>query len=220
MRFFVLIILTCSLLFSWCGLTYADLSGSLEWDYGEYHADEDGAQSFDSSYFAQRYSLLFSHRGTIMGGRGGDYDIALGGEWLGLNNDINNNGVNTEDKLSTSKLLYLGELNFAPGGLPFSLTMYSRDMSPSSMRKARYFLGTFDNVVLGLPRQTVLTPQPRLILMTPMSSHSQPPTRLSRMAPRCVGRNQMVAPPALQAHTSCLSMGIRQCSSSAAQKAW
>lgn len=159
MRLILLLIFTVTLHLSWCALSYAELSSLLEWDYGQYQADEGGVRRTDVSHFAQRYALLFSHKGTFMGGRGGHYDLALGGEWWGLNNNADINGISNETKINDGKLLYRGELTFAPGGLPFRLHVFSRDLTPSYFDRNSYFgRGTFDELLLSSRRQNILNP--------------------------------------------------------------
>ncbi|ORJ62440.1 hypothetical protein [Geothermobacter hydrogeniphilus] len=101
------------------------LNGSVELAYGGYKADEDGQQVADTSYFAQKYSLLYSLDGQIYEGRGGGYKLALGAEWISL--DLDENGES--QSLQAPKALFQGEFLFAPGGLPIRFQAYSRDLS-------------------------------------------------------------------------------------------
>lgn len=114
----------------------------------------------DSSYFAQRYALWFSRKGVFMGGRAGRYNLALGGEWWGLNSDNEIDGVPNDVSVNNAKLLYRGELVFAPGGLPLQFNMYGRDIYASRFVRDRFYTqGTFDQLFLSRPARSVLTPE-------------------------------------------------------------
>ncbi len=157
MRLIIFFIFAVTIILSWCSSSFAGVSGSLEWDYAHYQADEGGTRVFDSSSFAQRYTALLSRQGVFMGGRGGEYDFAIGGEWWGLNSDIQSNGVNNSSNVNNGKVLYLGELLFAPGGLPFRFKMYGRDLTSAKFER-NLPRGSFDDSNLLLRRPNVLTP--------------------------------------------------------------
>ena len=103
----------------------AEVSGLVEWRYGDYAAKEDGRTVADASHFTQLYSLLYEKSGRISGGRAGRYDLALGAQWASVDSSLNGQDFDTDDL----KLLYQGDLLLAPGGLPFNLHLYSRDLS-------------------------------------------------------------------------------------------
>ncbi len=99
------------------------VSGGASWSYGQYEVEEDGQKVTDASYFTQRYSLYFNKKGQINGGRGGRYNLGLGGEWASLKSEINDEDFDVD----ASKFLYRGEVLIAPGGLPFRLHLFSYD---------------------------------------------------------------------------------------------
>jgi hypothetical protein len=120
-----------------------DIAGTIELDYGHYESTEAGVEEADMSHFAQRYALFFSRSGLLMGGRAGKYDLAIGGEWLAVNSDIVMSGVNNDYNVSSGKLLYRGNITFAPGGLPFRFNAYARDMTQSRFQDSSRFFSSF-----------------------------------------------------------------------------
>jgi hypothetical protein len=144
-----------SVFYSTCA--FARLSGSLEWDYTQYNAKQDGVKVADQSSFAQRYTLMLEKQGLLMNGRGGRYDLALGGEWFSVDIDQKNLGANSNVKLDRAKMLYRGELIFSPAGLPFYFRAYGRDMHETQFLDNTP-VGSFDEFYLSGPRASVLTP--------------------------------------------------------------
>ncbi|PNU18726.1 hypothetical protein C2E25_16070 [Geothermobacter hydrogeniphilus] len=129
------------------------LNGSVELAYGGYKADEDGQQVADTSYFAQKYSLLYSLDGQIYGGRGGGYKLALGAEWIGLDRDDNGES----ESLQAPKALFQGEFLFAPGGLPIRFQAYSRDLSEAQFLEDTTF--DWQGDVFPYQNRSVLNPR-------------------------------------------------------------
>ncbi len=107
------------------------LSGSVELRYGEQRATENGDTVLDAAYFAQQYSLLYDRKGELFGGRGGEYDLALGYEWSSLGSEFNGEDFDAD----AGKILYRGDLVLAPGGLPFHLRLYSHDLTRSTFSR-------------------------------------------------------------------------------------
>jgi hypothetical protein len=134
-----------------------DVGGSIEWDYGHYESDEAGVNQSDMSHFAQKYDLYLTYKGLFLDGRAGEYDFLLGGEWLAVNADIDVNGVSDDYSVSTGKLLYRGNINFAPGGLPFRFNAYARDVSKSQFSdRSLSGSGWFEDFTLS-PNLTLLS---------------------------------------------------------------
>lgn len=120
----VLLGLLCVLL---PGAVRAEWQGTAEWGYVDYQRDSRLLGKTDASSFTQQYSLMWKKAGLIRNGKGGEYDLALGGEWTAYDTDINQDNFDNE----TKKILYRGELLLAPGGLPFRLHAYSYDEKQS-----------------------------------------------------------------------------------------
>lgn len=96
----------------------------LEWvDYKHRGRGED----IDGSSFYQQYSLLYRSAGVINSGRAGKWSAALGYEW----NDLSSEMEDRDYDETTGKILYRGDILFTPGGLPFRVHAYSRDMQQS-----------------------------------------------------------------------------------------
>lgn len=113
------------------------LSGSAEWRYGQYRAEEDGQKVDEASYLTQQYSLLYQTKGVINHGRGGKYDLGLGLEWTAINSEVNGQ----ENDLEAAKVLYNGRLLLAPGGLPFRLEIFSSDLHKTVLLEDGGFSG-------------------------------------------------------------------------------
>lgn len=107
------------------------LSGSLELRYGAHTATESGSKVLDASHFTQKYSFLAEKQGLLADGRLGRYAVALGYEWSWVDSK-QGLGVKTVINNPLDKLLYRGEIEVSPGGLPFSLRAYSYDMNSTT----------------------------------------------------------------------------------------
>jgi len=149
--------LTALFLVLFSSVALCDVGGGIELDYGHYESEEGGVTESDMSHFAQRYELFVFRKGLFMDGRAGDYNLMLGGEWLALDSDVVINGVNHDYSVSSGKLLYRGEVIFAPGGLPFRLNAYARDIAASQFEEDTFFNpGWMDEYTLAPQRSSVL----------------------------------------------------------------
>jgi hypothetical protein len=111
------------------GVLAGELSGSAEVRYGSYQAEVDGVSVADSSHFVQQYSTMYNTQGVFHRGRGGQYNLGLGGEWSSINSRVDGEDID----IATGKILYRGDFTFAPGGLPFRLHAYSRDQHKTQL---------------------------------------------------------------------------------------
>lgn len=124
MRKIVILLTLWGLSLLGCASALAEVSGLVEWRYADYAAKEDGKTVADASHFTQLYSLLYEKSGLISGGRAGRYDLGLGAQWSSVDSSFDGRDFDTDEL----KPLYRGDLLLAPGGLPFNLHLYSRDM--------------------------------------------------------------------------------------------
>ncbi len=127
-----LLLLLCLDLQATLGFAQSGVSGHLEWRYGRHEAEENGEEVYDADWLTQQYSLVYRTDGVLSKGRMGNYNLALGYEWNALDGEVN--GESTD--VSAGKFLYEGDLLIAPGGLPFRLHIYSRDLVPSTFVEA------------------------------------------------------------------------------------
>jgi len=112
------------LLLALCGSNvWAQLDGEVEWGYAHYETSSDDSATLEASHFTQRYSLMYSKTGLLAGGRAGFYDVGIGAEWGSFSTEIND----VEFDNDAAKILYEGQIQIAPGGLPFRLNAYSYD---------------------------------------------------------------------------------------------
>ena len=102
------------------------LSGTIGLDWASYR-HEDGGDDVDGSHFFQQYSLLYKSKGVINSGRAGKWDVALGYEWNDLSSELD--GISYDE--TTDKILFQGDILFAPGGLPLRVHAFSYDMHQS-----------------------------------------------------------------------------------------
>lgn len=107
----------------------ARVTGSAELNWAEYRREVDGVSDDKASHFYQQYSILYQNNGLINAGRAGRWNMALGYEWNTLDTTVNGNDTGVD----TGKILYQGDLVFAPGGLPFQLHAYSQDLQRSHL---------------------------------------------------------------------------------------
>jgi len=139
---------------------YAKVSGSLALDYAHYNAKEAGVEVADASSFAQRYSLMLEKNGEFMDGRGGRYGFMLGSEWLSVDANRDFGGVKTDINVDRAKLLFRGDILFAPGGLPVRFHAYGRDLKQTRLEADGFFGdGSFDNNYLLWNTRSILTPR-------------------------------------------------------------
>lgn len=103
----------------------ARLDGEIEWGYANYDESSDSGDDLSASHFTQRYSVLYSMKGLLGGGRLGAYDLGAGAEWAAFETDLNGQDLDGD----AFKLLYNGRLQIAPGALPFRLDVYSYDLA-------------------------------------------------------------------------------------------
>jgi len=113
-------------------LAVRSLTGSAEWNYASWTREEGGQEVATASHFTQQYSAMYSIRNIINGGRGGQYDLRLGADYTVVDADATINGEDQSFDLDTFKLLYEGDLRLEPGGLPFRLHAYARDLQRPS----------------------------------------------------------------------------------------
>ncbi|GAB4176930.1 MAG: hypothetical protein Kow00100_18980 [Geothermobacteraceae bacterium] len=123
MKFLRLLTLLLVSLLPLAGPVRAEFSGVAEWGYAEYRESRDGVGDLRARSLTQQYSLLWEKSGEFYNGKAGKYDLALGGEWSWLDADLDGENVDIE----TAKILYRGDILFAPGGLPFRVQLYSHD---------------------------------------------------------------------------------------------
>ena len=102
------------------------LSGTIGLDWASYR-HEDGGDDVDGSHFFQQYSLLYKSKGVINSGRAGKWDVALGYEWNDLSSELDD--ISYDE--TTDKILFQGDILFAPGGLPLRVHAFSYDMHQS-----------------------------------------------------------------------------------------
>ncbi|PLY11640.1 MAG: hypothetical protein C0624_01745 [Desulfuromonas sp.] len=109
------------------------LWGGVGLTYGGRDYSRAGLEDTEQSFFSQQYVLGYGFTRDLARGRLGQFSFDIGYEWLALNTDVN--GVT--DKVDTDKLLFNGEIELAPKGLPFYLDLYSRDMQRSHFGRNR-----------------------------------------------------------------------------------
>ncbi len=106
---------------------WADVHGALEWNWTDFQSKSDDGD-VDASHFLQKYSMVYNTKGNFNAGRAGSWNLDLGYEWASLDTSIND----LDEKISSGKILYNGELVFAPGGLPLRINAFSYDMAQAS----------------------------------------------------------------------------------------
>ncbi|MHB8708284.1 MAG: hypothetical protein ACYC9I_05375 [Desulfuromonadales bacterium] len=112
-----------------CAPAEARISGALEWNWADYSKEVDGEEAVSASHFVQKYSILANWQGQLNGGRAGGWALGLGYDWTSFDNEING-----EDNSETrGKMLYEGEVLFAPGGLPIRFHGFSYDLTRTSL---------------------------------------------------------------------------------------
>lgn len=108
------------------------VGGAILFGSGQYRAEVEGneVQKVASEY--GQVSLGYRNKGEFA--RLGQYTLMLGYEFNMLNPTYIENGIKdrTVERIEKGKVLYQGEVLIAPGGLPFRLSAYARDINQSS----------------------------------------------------------------------------------------
>lgn len=125
----------------------AEVAGLAEWRYGEFRGRQDGAGLKEASHFTQRYSLMYHKGGQLAGGRGGRYNIDLGYMWTAVDSETDGESFD----IGTGKVLFRGEMQLAPGGLPFRLRLYSQDLSETTLTEDNGLYQIFGQKDAGIP---------------------------------------------------------------------
>lgn len=116
------------------------VDGSILYGAGQYRSEVDDkeVQKIKSQY--GQVGLFTRTKGTIIDDRIGRYTLMLGYEFNTLNPTIAHKGINdpATEKITSGKILYQGEVVVAPGGLPFRIQLYSRDVHKSLFTKELY----------------------------------------------------------------------------------
>lgn len=113
----------------------AVLSTSVLYGIEQYRAEIDGKEVQDARTQRGQLSVRYSRSGTIGDARLGSYTLMLGYEFAIMNSSVlmEEGREPVSERVKAGKLLYQGALVLAPGGLPFRLTAYARDIEgPSS----------------------------------------------------------------------------------------
>lgn len=130
-----LILLFCGL---WSGggtaLASGAVSGRILMGVADYQGEVDGieARSVSSNY--QQVALRYEQKGLLGDARAGKYSLMLGYEFNRIAPSVSNFGVEDADyhEITAKKLFYQGDLLLAPGGLPFRLSLFARDIHQSN----------------------------------------------------------------------------------------
>ena len=131
------ILLLIALLFSLTStvdVVAGEVSGSVLYGAGQYRAESDGQEvSRIGSQYGQA-SVKYRDRGIIASNRFGHYTLMLGYEFNIIDPSVVNNGLTNPaaEQIKTSKILYQGDITLAPGGLPFRLNIFARDIHAST----------------------------------------------------------------------------------------
>lgn len=130
-----IVILILLLLFGWLpGSAYAlldgEVQGTLLYGTAQYRAEVDGqeAQKITTTY--EQVALRYAVNGLLGDARMGKYTLMLGYEFSILDPSVSSYGIKDPEveKITAKKPYYEGSFVLAPGGLPFRLSAYARDL--------------------------------------------------------------------------------------------
>jgi|GEM_PF-1506671 len=126
----------------------ARLTAEMELAYKSYDASTNDGRHSSADSFTQKYSLLYSTAGKMVGGRLGKYDFSLGYNLASFNASVDDSSTGSHHFSNTKgKLNYNGTIIIDPKEMPFRLKLYSRDTSlldiyeevPSSITSSTYY---------------------------------------------------------------------------------
>lgn len=116
------------------------VSGSALYGMGNHRTEIDGeeAQSLSSQYL--KMDVRYQKTGLLGDKRLGNYTLMLGYEFTTLTPRVANLGIEDPnvERLVSQKPLYQASILLAPGGLPFRLSAYARDLHQTALAKGSY----------------------------------------------------------------------------------
>lgn len=132
--YMLLLIFLCFALAPAHAVAAGGVEGSILYGAGQYRAEVAGKEVQKVSSQYGKVSLDYLAQGVLNDARVGNYTLMLGYEFNVLDPSFTVNGVKdpAAQHIETGKILYQGEFLLAPGGLPFRLNAYARDIQRSS----------------------------------------------------------------------------------------
>jgi hypothetical protein len=133
-----IVILILLFLGLWPGYESACASGAVDggilYGVGQYHAEVEGAEVRTVSTNYQQVSLRYKKDGELGDARAGKYTLMLGYELSRIAPRVSSYGINDPDfeEITAKKPFYQASLLIAPGGLPFRLNLFARDLHRST----------------------------------------------------------------------------------------
>lgn len=129
------ILLLCGL-WSGGGTAFAsgEVSGSILMGVADYRGEVDGEEARSAATNYQQVALRYDKKGLLGDARAGNYSLMVGYEFNRIAPRVSSFGVRDDDyqEITAKKLFYQGNMLIAPGGLPFRLNLFARDIHQSS----------------------------------------------------------------------------------------
>lgn len=130
LRLYILLILFVLVMVPAYALAAGKLGGTILYGVGEYTARVDGEEVKKIAAQNQQISLNYGLNGYVYNQQFGKYKLMLGYEFNINDPEIRNYGIKDPSlgRVKSDKILFQGDLRLAPGGLPFRLNAYARDI--------------------------------------------------------------------------------------------
>lgn len=147
--FFLLLLLSAATLPA--SAATSRLFGDVTLEMANYRAEEAGAEVEKVTSMRQQYTLGIEKKGVLGDNRLGSYTLLLGYEFNVVDVERYDQGVRdaTFGKIDTDKIYYNANIHLAPGGLPFRLHLFAKDLTRSTLGSRN-----FSNLRLGNQSQS------------------------------------------------------------------
>lgn len=142
--FIVVLILLTSVLAPGRGYAQGDVRGTILYGATQYRAEVNGVEAQRAKSQYGQVSLSYTNQGILGDARAGQYSLMLGYEFNTIAPSLVNYGVKDPlvGDIESGKLLYNADLLVAPGGLPFRLSLFARDIHQSVISGGRGFINS------------------------------------------------------------------------------
>lgn len=136
LRPYIILLILLVGLWSGGGTAFAagEIDGRMLIGVGDYRGEVDGNEVRRISTNYQQIALRYDKKGMLGDARAGKYSLMVGYEFNRLAPSVSSFGVKDDDyqEITAKKLFYQGDMLIAPGGLPFRLSLFARDIHQSA----------------------------------------------------------------------------------------
>jgi hypothetical protein len=135
----------------------AALQGEAEVAYVDYDASAGGKELFSGNSLMQKYNLSWRATNLVQRNQTQYYNFLLGYDIRSFKTQVKDQGESSSFGESFGKLVYTGEVAYAPPHLPLRVSAYSKDTTQAIFRNGLYNGMIGDNLARGMDGQVKVT---------------------------------------------------------------